>query len=163
MKLVTFKFSVSFKLLLTYTQKAAAQGIAAYGTKTISVLKAAASTEKIRAVAHGLIASAEKTSLSIMKTAFYQMMRRKGVQPIGVLPWTTFCSSSATFGALFMYEENMVCGAESIPTASSIACLGHGIRNLHQASQEVKQANASTRNENMESIMYRCKKMKTNK
>lgn len=157
-KLVTFKFPVSFKLLLTYTQKAAAQGIAAYGAKTTSVLKAAASAEKIRAVAHGLIASAEKSSLSIMKTAFYQIMRRNGVQPIGVMPWTTFCCSGATFGALFMYEENIECGAESIPTASSIACLGRGIRNLHQASQEVKQANASTMHGNMESIMYRCKK-----
>ncbi|KAH7857300.1 hypothetical protein Vadar_011049 [Vaccinium darrowii] len=158
MKLVTFKIPMSFKLLLTYTQTAAA-----YGAKTTSVLKTAASAQKFRMLAHGLIASAEKNSLSIMKTAFYQIMRRKGVQPIGVMPWTTFCCSGATFGALFMYGDNIECGAESIPTASSIACLGRGIQNLHQASQEVKRANVSTRHGNMESIMYSCKKVKTKK
>uniref|UniRef100_A0A5B7BFA7 Uncharacterized protein n=1 Tax=Davidia involucrata TaxID=16924 RepID=A0A5B7BFA7_DAVIN len=176
-KLVTFKIPVSLKLFLTYTQKAATivlgksfgpsklvgHGIASYGAKTTSVLKAAASAQKIRAVAHSLIASAERTSFSIMRTAFYEIMRKRGgVQPVGAMPWTTFGCSVGTFAGLFMYADNIECAAESLPTAPSIASLGRGIRNLHQASQEVTQANISKIQETMESLMYSSNKVKTN-
>ena len=68
---------MAFKLRLTYTQKAAAialgksfgpskvvaHGIAAYGAKSTSVWKAAASAQKIRSVARALIAFTERSSL----------------------------------------------------------------------------------------------------
>ena len=87
--------------------KVVAHGIAAYGAKSTSVLKAAASAQKIRSVAHALIVCAERSRLSIMRTAFSQIMRKREIQPIGVLPWTTFGFSGAIFEGLFVHEENI--------------------------------------------------------
>ncbi|KAA8517319.1 hypothetical protein F0562_017612 [Nyssa sinensis] len=78
------------------------------------------------------------------------------------MQWTTFGCSVATFAGLFMYGDNIECAAVSLPTAPSIASLGRGIRNLHQASQEVTQANISKIQGTMESLMCSCNKVKTN-
>lgn len=95
-----------------------------------SAMKAAASAEKIRAVAHGVIASAEKTSLSAMRTAFYEIMRKRRVRPIGALPWATFGCSIATCTGLLVCGDGIECAAESFPAAPSIASLGRGIQSL---------------------------------
>lgn len=100
MKVLTFKVPASFKLIMTQTQKAIAMalsktlgpsklvapGLASSGGNATSVLKAAVSAEKIWTVAHGVIASVEKTSFSAMRTAFYEIMRQRQVRPIGFLP-----------------------------------------------------------------------------
>ncbi|KAK9288437.1 hypothetical protein L1049_016894 [Liquidambar formosana] len=157
MKMLTLKVPVSLKLFLTYGQKAAtismgkflgpskvvAHGIASYGAKTTSVLKAADSAQKIRAVAHSVIVSAEQKSFSIMRTAFYEIMRKRRVQPIGSMLWVTLGCSLTMCTGLFMYGDGIECAAESLPSAPSIACLGRGIRSLRRASQEVTQANSS--------------------
>lgn len=169
MKVVSFKTPVSLKLFLTQTQKAlaiavgktkvVAPGLATSGSNTTSVLKAAASAEKIRTVAHSVIASVEKTSFSAMRTAFYEIMRKRRVRPIGVLPWATFGGSVATCAGLLVYGDGIECVAESLPAAPSIASLGRGIQYLHKASQEVKQTNESRIQKSVEALMYRLKKL----
>uniref|UniRef100_F6I3T6 Uncharacterized protein n=1 Tax=Vitis vinifera TaxID=29760 RepID=F6I3T6_VITVI len=173
MKAVSFKVPASFKLILTQTQKAVAiglgktvgptkvvvPGIASSGTKTTSVLKAAASAEKIRAVAHSMIASAEKTSFSAMRTSFYEIMRKRNIRAVGFLPWATFGCSIATCSGLLMYGDGIECAVESVPAAPSIASLGRGIRSLHQASQAVMQTDSNKIQKSIESLMYRLKKI----
>ncbi|XP_075100607.1 uncharacterized protein LOC142161653 [Nicotiana tabacum] len=167
-KVVTFKVPASLKLIMTQTQKAlalafgksnvVAPGMASSGVKS-SVLKATASAEKIRAVAHGVIASAEKTSLSAMRTAFYEIMRKRRVRPVGFLPWTTFGCSIATCASLLVYGDGIECAAESLPSAPSIASLGRGIQSLHQASEAVRQTENSRIQKSIESLVYRFKKI----
>lgn len=168
LKVVTFKVPASLKIMITQTQKALALAfgksnvagpvMASSGVKS-SVLKATASAEKIRAVAHGVIASAEKTSISAMRTAFYEIMRKHRVRPVGFLPWATFGCSVATCASLLVYGDGIECVAESVPAAPSIASLGRGIQSLHQASKAVKQTENSRIQKSIESLVYRFKKI----
>lgn len=174
MKVVTFKFPTALKLLLIQTQKIMAismgktlgptkllaPGLANSGANATSALKAAVSAEKIRTVVHSVIASAEKTSFSTMRTAFYEIMRKRQVQPIGVLPWTAFGCSVATCSALLMYGDGIECAVESLPAAPSIASLGRGIQSLHQASQVVVQTDGTRIQTSIESLMNRLRKVK---
>lgn len=132
--------------------------MASSGVKS-SVLKATASAEKIRAMAHGVIASAEKTSISAMRTAFYEIMRKHRVRPVGFLPWATFGCSVVTCASLLVYGDGIECAAESLPAAPSIASLGRGIQSLHQASLAVKQTENSRIQKSIESLVYRFKKI----
>ncbi|KAK3040325.1 hypothetical protein RJ639_029379 [Escallonia herrerae] len=171
MKVVTFKVPASLKIMMTQTQKAiaialskafgssklVAPGIANSGVKT-SALKAAASTEKIRAVAHSMIASAEKTSLSAMRTAFYEIMRKRRVRPVGFLPWATFGCSVATCTGLLVYGDGVECAVESLPAAPSIASLGRGIQSLHEASEAVKEVESFRIQKSIESLFYRLRR-----
>ncbi|KAK4370683.1 hypothetical protein RND71_010158 [Anisodus tanguticus] len=167
LKVVTFKVPASLKIMMTQTQKALAlafgksnivgpAGMVSSGVKS-SVFKATASAEKFRAVAHGVIASAEKTSISAMRTAFYEIMRKRRVRPVGVLPWATFGCSVATCASLLMYGDGIECAVESLPAAPSIASLGRGIQSLHQASKAVKQTENSRIQKSIESLVYRFK------
>lgn len=168
LKVVTFKVPASLKIMITQTQKAlalafgksnvAGPAMASSGVKS-SVLKATASAEKIRAVAHGVIASAEKTSISAMRTAFYEIMRKHRVRPVGFLPWATFGCSVVTCASLLVYGDGIECVAESLPAAPSIASLGRGIQSLHQASLAVKQTENSRIQKSIESLVYRFKKI----
>ncbi|KAH0663150.1 hypothetical protein KY284_028081 [Solanum tuberosum] len=168
LKVVTFKVPASLKIMITQTQKAlalafgksnvAGPAMASSGVKS-SVLKATASAEKIRAVVHGVIASAEKTSISAMRTAFYEIMRKHRVRPVGFLPWATFGCSVVTCASLLVYGDGIECVAESLPAAPSIASLGRGIQSLHQASLAVKQTENSRIQKSIESLVYRFKKI----
>ncbi|KAJ6959259.1 hypothetical protein NC653_037546 [Populus alba x Populus x berolinensis] len=174
MKVVTFKFPTALKLLLIQTQKIMAismgktlgptkllaPGLANSGANATSALKAAVSAEKIRTVVHSVIASAEKTSFSTMRTAFYEIMRKRQVQPIGVLPWAAFGCNVATCSALLMYGDGIECAVESLPAAPSIASLGRGIQSLHQASQVVGQTDGTRIQTSIESLMNRLRKVK---
>ncbi|XP_050154489.1 uncharacterized protein LOC126628742 isoform X2 [Malus sylvestris] len=151
MKVVTFKIPASLKLFL----------MVAPGVKSTTILKATASAEKIRAAAHSVIAAAEKTSFSAMRTAFYQIMRKRHIQKIGVLPWATFGCSIATCAGLVAYGDGIECAAESLPAAPSIASLGRGIQSLHLASQEVARRDSTSLQKSIESLMYRLKKVRT--
>lgn len=171
-KILTFNVPASLKLMMTQTykvvavtfgktvgpSKVVAPGVAS-GVKT-SVLKAAASAEKIRAVAHSIIASVEKTSLSATRTAFYEIMRRRHAQPVGFLPWATFGCSIATCAGLLAYGDGIECAVESVPAAPSIASLGRGIQSLQLASQAVRQAESSKIQKSIESLLHRFRKIK---
>ncbi|XP_048127758.1 uncharacterized protein LOC115739135 [Rhodamnia argentea] len=167
----TFKIPASFRLMLSPTQRAlamafgkslgplklaAAPGLASSAAKT-SALKATASAEKIRLVAEVVIASAEKTSLSAMRTAFYEIMRRRHVKPVSFLPWATFGCSVATFTGLLVFGDGIECAAESLPAAPSIASLGRGIQSLQQASQAAGHTNRSRIEKSIESLMCKLK------
>ncbi|MBA0645560.1 hypothetical protein Goklo_013648 [Gossypium klotzschianum] len=173
MKVLTWNVPASVKLAMTQTQKVVGialgkalgpskfvvPGLANSGANS-SLFKAAASAEKIRTVVHGVIASAEKTSFSAMRTAFYEIMRKRQVQPIGVLPWATFGCSIATCTSLLVYGDGIECAAESLPAAPSIASLGRGIQSLQQASQAVRQKDDNRIQKSIERLMYRLKKAK---
>lgn len=172
-KIATFHIPAPLKLMLTQTQKAiiftlskvlgptkvVVPGMTSSSMKG-SVVKAAASAEKLRVVAHSVIASAEKTSLSAMRTAFYEIMRKRQVRRIGVLPWATFGCSVATCSGLLVYGDGIECAAESFPAAPSIASLGRGIESLHRASQLVRQAESSRIQRSIESLLHKFKKLK---
>ncbi|KAF3614374.1 hypothetical protein FXO38_35719 [Capsicum annuum] len=113
---------------------------------------------KIRAVTHGVIASVEKTSISTMRTAFYEIIRKHRVRPVGFLPCATFGCSVATCAGLLVYGDGIECAAESLPAAPSIANLANGIQSLHQASKAVKQTENSMIQKSIESLVYRFKK-----
>lgn len=83
--------------------KVLAPGVASGGTKTSATLKFTASAEKIRAVTHSMIASAERTSLLAIRTSFYEIMRRRHIGTFRVKPWATFGCSVATCSGLLMY------------------------------------------------------------
>ncbi|KAM1578895.1 hypothetical protein COP2_041991 [Malus domestica] len=170
MKVVTFKVPASLKLFLSQTHKTLGfalsktvgpSKVVAPGVKSTTILKATASAEKIRAAAHSVIAAAEKTSFSAMRTAFYQIMRKRHIQKIGVLPWATFGCSIATCAGLVAYGDGIECAAESLPAAPSIASLGRGIQSLHLASQEVARRDSTSLQKSIESLMYRLKKVRT--
>ncbi|KAM7252164.1 hypothetical protein ACFE04_024047 [Oxalis oulophora] len=162
LKFLTFKAPLSLNLMLTHTQKAMA--IALSKMKIIgptyaksSALKGGASSWKIRTVAHSVIASVEKTSFSVMRSAFYEIMRKRQVKAIGVLPLITFGCSMTSLAGLTMYGDGIECVAESLPSAFSIANLGRGVRGLQQASETVRQTDGNRIQNSVESLMYRLK------
>ncbi|CAN8318204.1 unnamed protein product [Cochlearia groenlandica] len=173
-KIVTFKVPSSLNLFLTHTHKAMtfaftkvaapskvmAPGLASSGAKSTSLVKASLSAEKIRAVTHSIIASAEKTSFSAMRTAFYEIMRKRAAKPIGTLPLATFGASFATCAGLLVYGDGIECAAMSLPSAPSIANLGRGIQNLHEASLEVRRREGNRIQNAIESLRQRLKKVK---
>ncbi|XP_073008232.1 uncharacterized protein [Typha latifolia] len=172
-KLATYKVPVALKYGLAQLQRTAAigltkiltppkilsHGIANVGAKT-STMKFTASAEKIRTVTHHMIASAEKTSLLAMRTAFYEIMQRRRTQSVRFAPWFTFCCSMAACSSLLMHGDGIECAAESVPSVPMIASLGRGLQSLHHTSQEVKQMNGTKIQESLQSLMYSLKKMK---
>ncbi|GMI73770.1 hypothetical protein like AT2G43250 [Hibiscus trionum] len=86
-------------------------------------------------------------------------MRKRRVQPIGVLPvpWATFGCSIATCTSLLRcsYMEmvlNVLLSAESLPAAPSVA-----IRSLQQASQAARQKDENRIQKSIQLLMYRLK------
>ncbi|CAL5212684.1 unnamed protein product [Lathyrus oleraceus] len=167
-KVVTFKIPTSLKIILSQMQKilsvavgpskVVAPGFATSGAKTSGFMKAAASAEKIRVVTHSVIASVEKTSVSAMRTAFYEIMRKRKLQRVGFLPWATFAGSIGTCTGLLLYGDGIECAIESLPAAPSIASLGRGIQNLHEASQAVMQTEGTRVQKSIESLVNRIRK-----
>ncbi|XP_073014102.1 uncharacterized protein [Typha latifolia] len=132
-------------------------GIASAGAKTSSLKFAAA--EKIRAVVHTAIASAERTSLLAMRTAFYEIMQRKHTQPVRFTPWVAFSCSMAACAGLVVHGDGIECAAESMPAVTMIASLGRGLQSLHHTSQEVSHTNGTRIKEALHSLMYNIRKM----
>ncbi|XP_056862310.1 uncharacterized protein LOC130509995 [Raphanus sativus] len=123
-----FKALAPLKLFLRNTQKAMFLG------------KTSLSSEIIRfsGVTEYILSSAQDTSLfSVQATLYTMIIRRRRATPIGTLPVAMFGVSLATFAGLLYYEKGIMCAAETLPSAPSIAKLGRGIQNLREASQEV--------------------------
>ncbi|KAE9620246.1 hypothetical protein Lalb_Chr01g0001101 [Lupinus albus] len=166
-KLATFKVPASIKIIFSQAHralafalgpsKAVAPGVAASGVKTSSAMKAAVSAEKIRAVAHSIIASAEKTSFSVTRTAFYEIMRKRKIRSVGVLPYATLAASVGTCTGLLWWGDGIECAVESLPSAPSIASLGRGIQHLHEASQSAIQSEGTRIQKSIESLINRIK------
>ncbi|PHT90793.1 hypothetical protein T459_05906 [Capsicum annuum] len=94
-----------------------------------------------------------------MRTAFYEIMRKHRVRPVGFLPCVTFGCSVATCAVLLVYGDGIEYAAESLPAAPLIASLGRGIQSLHQASKAVKQTENSMIQKSIKSLVYRFKKV----
>lgn len=173
-KIMTFKVPASLNLFLTHTHKAMtyaftkvaypskvmAPGFASSGAKSTSLAKASLSAEKIRAVTHSIIASAEKTSFSAMRAAFYEIMRKRRAKPIGALPLATFGASLSTCAGLLLYGDGIECAAVSLPSAPSIAKLGRGIQNLREASLEVRSRESNRIQNAIEALRQKLKKFR---
>ena len=162
-KAVTFNTPASLKIVLSQMQKllsvalgsskVMAPGFATSGAKTSVFMKTAVSAEKIRAVTQVAIASAEKTSFSTLRLAFYDIMRKRKIQRLGFLPWASFAGSIATCTGLYLYEDGIECAIQSIPAAPSIASLGRGIQNLREASKVVMQTEGIRVQKSLESFV----------
>ncbi|XP_008775158.2 uncharacterized protein LOC103695572 [Phoenix dactylifera] len=170
-KLATYNIPASLQFVLAQLQRKAAIGLSkilgpsklsgvASAVAETSTLKFTASAEKIRAVTHSMIASAERTSLLAMRTSFYEIMRRRRAQPFRIAPWATFGCSVAACSGLLVYGDGIECVAESVPSVPMIASLGRGLQGLHQASQEVRRTNGTKIQEALQSLMYSLKKMR---
>ncbi|KAF2567676.1 hypothetical protein F2Q68_00028325 [Brassica cretica] len=81
-----------------------------------------------------------------MRAAFYEIMRKRRAKPIGALPL-------ATFGA------SIECATVSLPSAPSIAKLGRGIQNLHEASLELSRESIRIQNA-IEALRQKLKKFR---
>ncbi|KAI3977779.1 hypothetical protein MKX01_040524 [Papaver californicum] len=145
-KALSIAFSKSFT-----ASKLVFHGIGSSGANT-SIMKAAVSAEKVRTVAHSVITYAEKTSISTMRTVFYEIMRKRRIRQVGFIPWATFGCSICACAGLLVYGDGIECAAESVPVATRIASLGRGVQNLHEASQEV--ANNTKIREAVQSLLY---------
>ncbi|CAJ2653796.1 unnamed protein product [Trifolium pratense] len=115
-KVVTFKTPASLKIVLSQMQKVlsvalgpskvVALGFATSEAKTSGFMKAAASAEKIRTVTQRY-SLCGKTSVSVMRTAFYEIMRKRKIQRVGFLPWATFAGSIGTCTCLLLYGDGI--------------------------------------------------------
>jgi hypothetical protein len=132
-------------------------GFATAGSKA-SALQFTASAEKIRAVAHTIISSAERTSLLAMRTSFYEIMQKRHRQPFRVTPWATFGCSMVACAGLVMHGDGIECAAEAAPSVPMIASLGRGLESLRLTSQEVRQTKGQNVKEALRALMNSLKK-----
>lgn len=165
-KIVTFKFPGIIKLGLLQTKRTAAiamgkvftpaklltpaskgviSGKLAFGSGVHGpyTVKAAAATEKLRAATHNVIAAAERSSLSAIRTAFYGIMRKRQGKATGASPWITFGGSILACTGLIVFGDGIECAAESAPAIPTIARLGRGLENLRHASEVVRQMDSA--------------------
>lgn len=171
MKLVYYKLPAVLKFSFAYMQRSAAIGLSkilgpskvfAPGIASkVFGFKATASAENIRRVTHGAIAYVERNSLYAMRTAFYEIMRRRHVRPIQLAPMATFCCSVATCAGFLAYGDNIECAAESVPLAPLIASWGRGLQSLHHASNEIGQGNRRKLQEVLQTLLHSMRKEKS--
>jgi hypothetical protein len=150
-KVATLKIPASLKIVLSQMQKLLSVAV---GSSKVMAPGFATS----RVVTRSVIASAEKTSVSAMRTAFYEIMRKRKIQRIGFLPWATFAGSIGTCTGLLLYGDGIECAIESVPAAPSIASLGRGIQNLREASQAVMQTEGTRVQKSIESLVNKIRK-----
>ncbi|KAG0490515.1 hypothetical protein HPP92_007378 [Vanilla planifolia] len=169
-KVATFHLPASVKVGLMQLQRTAAvvlskmlvpskllaPGLTA-GAKS-STLTLTASAEKIRAVTHGLVTTAERTSLLAIRTSFYEIMRRRHVRPVRFVPWASFACSMGACTGLLMYGDGIECAAESFPSVPMIASLGRGLQSLQLASQEVKRTSSAKLHEALHTLVQYVKR-----
>lgn len=171
-KVTTFKIPASLKFGFVHLQRtvllginkilgSVMPGVSSFGTKS-STLKAAVSAEKIRSVTHSVVASAQRTTLLAIRTSFYEIMRRRHVKSVKVVPCVTFGCSMAACAGLLAYGDGIECAAESIPSVPTITALGQGLLDLRQASEQARQSNGTKIRESLQSLAYNLKKMKVN-
>lgn len=123
-----------------------------------STLNFSASGELIRAMAHSLIALAERTSLIAAQTSFYEIMRKRQGRVVKVSPLATFCCSVCTCTGFMMYKDGLKCAAESVPSIPMIASIGRGLESLKQASDDLKVRSGVKVNEAVQALMHNLKK-----
>lgn len=172
-KVTTFKIPASLKFGFAHLQRTAVlvihkifgsvmPGVSGFGANS-STLKAAVSAEKIRSVAHTVVASAQRTSFLAIRTSFYEIMRRRHVKSVRVVPWVTFGCSMAACAGLLVYGDGIECAAGSISSVPTITSLGRGLLDLRQASEQARQSNGTKIREALQSLAYNLQKMKVDR
>eukprot|EP01018_Ginkgo_biloba_P032747 Gb_36441 [translate_table: standard] len=182
MKMVAFKVPALVKLGLVQTKRTAvvaagkilspvkilapaAKGVMpgklafGSGAHAPAAMKAAATAEKLRAATHSIIASAERSSLSAMRTAFYGIMRKRKGKATGASPWVTFGGSIFVCTGLLAFGDGIEFAAESAPAAPMIARLGRGLENLRHASRVVSQMDSAQAWEAIYNSLYNVQKI----
>lgn len=169
MKIVTFKIPTIIKLGLLQTKKGAIIAMAklmspvtklmvpaakGFGPSSASLLKATSSTAKIRTAAHSVIATAERASLSAIRTAFYNAMRNRHRKGARGRPWVSLGASIAACVGILTFGDGIENAIEAIPEAPTIARLGRGVNSLCHASETLKQAEDSQYWETMYRRLY---------
>jgi hypothetical protein len=165
LKMAPYKSPAVLKYGLMQLQRHAAivlskilpHGVVTAGSKA-SALQFTASAEKIRAVTHTVISSAERTSLLVMRTSFYEIMQKRHRQPFRIFPWATFGCSMAACAGLVMHGDGIECAAEAAPSVPMIASLGRGLESLRLTSQEVRQTKGQNVKEALRALMSSLKK-----
>lgn len=165
LKLAPYKSPVVLKYGLMQLQRHAAivlskmlpHGVVTAGSKA-SALQFTASAENIRAVAHTVVSSAQRTSLLAMRTSFYEIMQKRHRQPFRITPWATFGCSMVACAGLVMHGDGIECAAEAAPSVPMIASLGRGLESLRLTSQEVRRQKGQNIKEALRALMISLKK-----
>ncbi|XP_047074844.1 uncharacterized protein LOC124684612 [Lolium rigidum] len=118
--------------------KLLSHGVVSASSKS-SALQFTASAEKIRAVTHTVITSAEGTSILAMRTSFYEIMQKRRNRPFRLTPWATFGFSMVACAGLVKHGDGIECAAAAAPSVPMIASLGRGLESLRVTSQEARQ------------------------
>jgi hypothetical protein len=118
--------------------KLLSHGVVSASSKS-SALQFTASAEKIRAVTHTVITSAEGTSILAMRTSFYEIMQKRRNRPFRITPWATFGFSMVACAGLVQHGDGIECAAAAAPSVPMIASLGRGLESLRVTSQEARQ------------------------
>ncbi|XP_024539592.1 uncharacterized protein LOC112349416 [Selaginella moellendorffii] len=105
-----------------------------------AVVKSAASAGKARAAAHSVVATAERATLSAIRTAFYCLMRKKQGMSSGGRPWLVLGGSVAAGAGILWSGDRLESAIEVAPAAPSVARLGRGLENLERASRSLSES-----------------------
>lgn len=149
MKILSFKIPTFVKLgiakavnpVMNWVLPSGKSILAAKSTmgSKVAVMKAVSNTGNIRAAAHSVIATAEKASLSAIRTAFYNVMRNRHRKGVGGRLWLSFGASVAACAGLLQFGEGIENVIEIIPQAYSLSLLCQGVNNVCHASDTLKQ------------------------
>ncbi|CAF2085074.1 unnamed protein product [Brassica napus] len=111
--------------------------VGAVGAAALTLTKIILDLKALAPLKPFLTNTQEAIFFSVQATLYSMIMRRRRAKPIGTLAMAMFGASLATCAGLLFYEKGIICAAETLPSAPSIAKLGHGIQNLREASKEV--------------------------
>ncbi|KAH7444804.1 hypothetical protein KP509_02G092600 [Ceratopteris richardii] len=160
MKVLSFKLPTVLKLALIKAKKGSISAVAkaahpfvnslvpsgktflvaksSAGSKA-SILKAVSSTHNIRTSVHSVISTAERASLSAIRTAFYNVMRNRHRKGVGSRLWLHFGVSVTACAGLAAYGDRIENAVEILPEASSVSRLCQGLNNLAHAANALLQ------------------------
>jgi hypothetical protein len=113
------------------------------GVHVPATVKTAVAAEKLRAATHSVIAAAERSSLSAMRTAFYGIMQKRHGKATGGTPWIVFGGSILACTGLLAFGDGIECAVESAHAMPTIARLGRGLEKLRHASRVVHQMDSA--------------------
>ncbi|CAM6078794.1 unnamed protein product [Sphagnum tenellum] len=105
---------------------------------TVSAAKTAITAEQSRATAQSVVALAQKSTLSAVRTSFYSLMRWNEGKPVGRSPWLLFGSCAAAGSGILLFGDRIESAIGAVPLAPTMAKLGRGLESLSQASQSAK-------------------------
>ncbi|KAH7404599.1 hypothetical protein KP509_15G033600 [Ceratopteris richardii] len=104
-----------------------------------SVFNAVSGSANTRVAAHSVISTAQRVSLSAIRTTFYHVMQNRHRKGVGPRLWLSFGASVTACAGVLMFGEKFENVIEIVPEASSISSLCKGLNNLSHASNALMQ------------------------